>query len=174
MINSALVSAQNRKRLYWVGRRNEDGSYSKVDVSQPEDRGILLKDVLDGVADREKSRAIIISSIGRTTTREYFIKNQGQMKCEPVCVASHGRYVDTDSRSVKANCGTYQHLEVREDGKTNVLTTVSKDNLVAESVYKPIRVGIFPTSAEHKWKIGYSVSSRWWNGRENWVVCCSL
>lgn len=48
LINSALVSAQNRQRLYWVGKRNADGTYSKVDVEQPEDRGILLKDVLDG------------------------------------------------------------------------------------------------------------------------------
>lgn len=133
LINSARVSAQNRQRYYWVGKRNEDGSYSKVDVRQPEDRGIVLKDVLDGVADREKSRAII-SSIGRTTTREYFIKNQGQMSCEPVCVASRGRYIDTDSRSVKADCGTYQHFEARKDSKTNALTTVSKDNLIASPV----------------------------------------
>lgn len=47
LINSALVSAQNRQRLYWVGRRNENGTYSKVNVEQPADRGILLKDVLD-------------------------------------------------------------------------------------------------------------------------------
>ena len=47
LINSALVSAQNRQRLYWVGKRNEDGTYSKVNVEQPTDRGILLKDVLD-------------------------------------------------------------------------------------------------------------------------------
>ena len=82
-INSALVSAQNRQRLYWVGKRNADGTYSKVDVKQPEDRGILLKDILNGVADRDKSRAII-GSIGRTTTREHFVKNQGQMSFEPV------------------------------------------------------------------------------------------
>lgn len=49
LINSALVSAQNRQRLYWVGKRNEDGTYSKVNVEQPADRGILLKDVLDSV-----------------------------------------------------------------------------------------------------------------------------
>lgn len=49
LINSALVSAQSRQRLYWVGRRNEDGTYSKVNVEQPADRGILLKDVLDSV-----------------------------------------------------------------------------------------------------------------------------
>ena len=37
-INSALVSAQNRKRLYWT---NIPG------VQQPEDKGIYLKDILD-------------------------------------------------------------------------------------------------------------------------------
>ena len=37
-INSALVSAQNRKRLYWT---------NIVGVVQPEDRGILLKDILE-------------------------------------------------------------------------------------------------------------------------------
>lgn len=46
-INSALVSAQNRHRLYWVGKRNQDGTYSQVDVQQPEDRGILLRDILE-------------------------------------------------------------------------------------------------------------------------------
>jgi len=46
-INSALVSAQNRQRLYWVGKKNEDGTYGKVEVRQPEDRGILLRDILD-------------------------------------------------------------------------------------------------------------------------------
>lgn len=86
-INSALVSAQNRQRLYWVGKRNADGTYSKVDVKQPEDRGILLKDVLDGVTDRDKGRAII-GSTGRTTTREYFIKSQGNMSFESVRVGA--------------------------------------------------------------------------------------
>ena len=74
MINSALVSAQNRQRLYWVGKRNADGTYSKVDVQQPEDRGILLRDVLDGMTDRDKGRCVI-GSTGRTTEREYFKKN---------------------------------------------------------------------------------------------------
>ena len=46
-INSALVSAQNRQRLYWIGKRNKDGTYSRVDVEQPDDRGILLSDILE-------------------------------------------------------------------------------------------------------------------------------
>ena len=50
LINSALVSAQNRQRLYWVGKRNPDGTYSQVPVEQPEDRGILLRDILESGA----------------------------------------------------------------------------------------------------------------------------
>lgn len=45
-INSALVSAQNRKRNYWCN----------WDVEQPEDKGILLKDIIEGgFVDRDKS-----------------------------------------------------------------------------------------------------------------------
>lgn len=55
-INSALVSAQNRQRLYWCGKRNQDGTYSKVGVQQPEDKGILLRDILEtGEAFRGKA-----------------------------------------------------------------------------------------------------------------------
>ena len=48
MINSALVSAQNRQRYYWVGIRNDDDTYRKANIEQPIDRRILLKDVLEG------------------------------------------------------------------------------------------------------------------------------
>lgn len=55
-INSALVSAQNRQRLYWCGKRNPDGTYSAVPVKQPDDRGVMLQDILEsGQAWHEKS-----------------------------------------------------------------------------------------------------------------------
>jgi site-specific DNA-cytosine methylase len=41
-INSALVSAQNRVRLYWTNIPN---------ITQPEDRGLILKDILIGEKD---------------------------------------------------------------------------------------------------------------------------
>lgn len=48
-INSALVSAQNRNRYYWVGKYNSETDwYDKVEVNQPEDKDIKLKDILDG------------------------------------------------------------------------------------------------------------------------------
>lgn len=69
LINSALVSAQNRQRLYWVGRRNEDGSYSKVNVEQPADRGILLKDVLDNAVARNMvAEPINVTNDGKSQT----------------------------------------------------------------------------------------------------------
>ena len=46
MINASLVSAQSRKRLIWVGKLVGD-KYKKVEIAQPEDRGILLKDILE-------------------------------------------------------------------------------------------------------------------------------
>jgi len=50
MINSALVSAQNRKRLYWtnIGMQPAGlfGEMASI-IKQPEDKGILLKDILE-------------------------------------------------------------------------------------------------------------------------------
>ena len=65
-INSALVSAQNRQRLYWVGRRNPDGTYSQVPVEQPEDRGILLRDILEAGAVTWKEKAYTLRASAGT------------------------------------------------------------------------------------------------------------
>jgi len=53
MINASLVSAQNRKRLFWAGKLQLDGSYKQVKIPQPEDRGILLKDILESDVDEK-------------------------------------------------------------------------------------------------------------------------
>ena len=55
-INAALVSAQNRRRIYWTNIRvNQDliGGGKFSDIPQPKDRGILLKDILEGVVDEK-------------------------------------------------------------------------------------------------------------------------
>lgn len=44
MINSSLVSAQNRKRLYWT---------NIAEITQPEDEGIFLRDVLEDNVDKK-------------------------------------------------------------------------------------------------------------------------
>ena len=56
LINSALVSAQQRYRYYWVGKRNEDGTYSKVNISQPKDKGLVMADVFGIKIDDSKRK----------------------------------------------------------------------------------------------------------------------
>lgn len=60
MINSALVSAQDRKRYYWT---NIPG------IKQPDDKGILLKDVLETNVDQKynigkKQKARLLKRLG--------------------------------------------------------------------------------------------------------------
>ena len=185
LINSALVSAQNRQRIYWVGKRNADGTYSKVDVNQPADRGVLLKDVLDDNCLVEREKAYCLKHQAGNA-RDYFKKHHTNIKfepvnvtadgksqtikvqaqktnvdnivvyaggsfgasgvAEPVCVAERGRYSDTGKRSQKGNGSVEQFYEARADGKTNALTTVQKDNAVAE----PVRIGTYPNNARNQ------------------------
>ena len=55
-INSALVSAQNRRRLYWtnIGMK-ASGFFGDLEsiIEQPKDRNILLKDVLENKVDNK-------------------------------------------------------------------------------------------------------------------------
>lgn len=49
-INSALVSAQNRRRIYWTNiKTRKEGLFGDVftDIPQPADRGFLLQDILE-------------------------------------------------------------------------------------------------------------------------------
>jgi len=86
LINSALVSAQNRQRLYWAGRRNPDGTYSQVTVEQPVDRGILLRDILEsGVCWKEKGYALL-STTGGTTAGDMVSRHQRNGAAEPVAI----------------------------------------------------------------------------------------
>lgn len=128
-INSALVSAQNRRRIYWTDIHD--------DIPQPEDRGILLKDILEEEVDEKYflSDKMIECLKGRVKTDN-----------DPICVAMQGRESacltprrteygkqirkEYEAWIVKEQRKNIRQLEPREDGKTNCLTTVQKDNLV--------------------------------------------
>lgn len=45
-INSSLLSAQSRNRLYWFSELVDD-KYVPINVSQPQDKGIFIKDILE-------------------------------------------------------------------------------------------------------------------------------
>jgi DNA-cytosine methyltransferase len=80
MINASLVSAQNRKRLFWVGKLKLDGSYKQIEIPQPEDRGILLKDVLEEAdTDRLKSYCIDANYYKGASWEQYKTKGRRQL-----------------------------------------------------------------------------------------------
>jgi DNA (cytosine-5)-methyltransferase 1/DNA (cytosine-5)-methyltransferase 3A len=63
LINSALVSAQNRKRYYWTS----------FEVGQPEDKGIMLKDIIEQEGDfTYMSSKFIARQKGRKCLRDDF------------------------------------------------------------------------------------------------------
>lgn len=127
LINSALVSAQNRNRYYWTS----------FPVTQPGDKGIVLADILE------------TGGVGS-------IKNHGEWKernNKSMCVdANYHKGVDNHGQRTMVKCGrvvgrkinpttgkrddynvnlkTEQRVEPRLDDKSGCLTTVQKDNVV--------------------------------------------
>ena len=114
LINSALVSAQNRQRLYWVGRRNQDGTYSQVPVEQPVDRGILLRDILEtGFPLREKSYAL---QTGHSATAEDAVaRRQRNAVAEPVRIGT----IENDAKNPDHD--SQQYRVYSPDGKSMTL-----------------------------------------------------
>lgn len=124
-INSALVSAQNRQRLYWT---NIPG------VKQPEDRGILLRDILEsGVAWREKSYCLAANRGSHCLSHDLaFGKNN--YAAEPINVTKDG----------KAKC---LRSSAYKDGIRNMVgNTVDRKTCVAE----PIRIGTIESEARNQ------------------------
>lgn len=70
-IDSSLVSAQSRKRLYWTNIPR---------ISQPNDKGIVLKDILEnGIVDRDKSHCIDANYFKGGNLKQYFEKHRRQL-----------------------------------------------------------------------------------------------
>jgi DNA-cytosine methyltransferase len=152
-INSALLSAQTRKRLYWTNIPN---------VTQPEDKGITWGDVRErGVdsekyyyteaamqwlgrhsqrknkvlhvhTDNEKMQMLEASHAKKYSAQRFF--GIADLPNEEQCVASmRGRFLVDGKRQdgkMKTAGLTKQYVEFRYDGKTNNLSTVMKDNIV--------------------------------------------
>lgn len=141
LINSALVSAQNRQRLYWVGKREPDGTYSQVAVEQPADRGILLRDILESgaVTWHEKAytlRASAATKQGVSNVLRHIETNGhfGYMGvAEPVNMT-----VDGKAQCLRATC--------YKDGIRNMVgNTIDRKTCVAE----PVRIGTIDSKAEN-------------------------
>lgn len=109
-INSALVSAQQRKRIYWSNIKVKDlGNTSlfdfsdnpfewptkQTDIPQPEDRGIVIKDILqDIVGDKyylkDGTTSQLIEKTDKKKLKDYLL--EPQMSVDEVL-----EYMNTDS-----------------------------------------------------------------------------
>ena len=172
LINSSLVSAQNRKRFYWT---NIEG------IEQPKDRGIVLKDILEnGLTDRTKSHCLDANYFKGGNLKSYFEKHRRQLVFSPNGMCHVGDADLNGNQSIKRvyhedgkaptlttmggghrepkvlvkgarmvgrrldSKGTRkdndksipikQMIEVRDDDKTNCLTTVTKDSILIEDM----------------------------------------
>jgi DNA-cytosine methyltransferase len=147
-INSALVSAQNRVRWYWT---------NIPDITQPEQRGIVLRDILETNSfenstethDTPKQIATAIDVNGHDILKRVYsedgkspvVTTCGGGNTEPKVVAGawRGRSLDESGKNVAwKETKPKQMLELRKDEKSNSLTSVRKDNLVVQS-YREVR-----------------------------------
>lgn len=142
-INSALVSAQNRQRFYAFN----------WEVDQPEDRGIVLRDILETTSVEhtyqlsepvnitEDGKAQVLKANYHKSSVANFFNGDGGMKfaatgvCEPVGVGYRGRM--EDGKWVK-------RYESNGEPKANALTTAQTDSMVGE----PIRIGDIGSTAQ--------------------------
>ncbi len=143
LINSALVSAQSRQRLYWVGKRNPDGTCSYVHIEQPEDRGILLRDILEsGTAWREKAYTLKAQYYKNGIAN--FVTNGGYAAtavAEPIIVngTESGK-----ARTVDAHMGKLEN---------NLVPRINNPNPAKQQydcIAEPVRIGTIENDAKNQ------------------------
>ena len=131
-IDSALVSAQRRKRLYRVGKRNEDWSYSQVEISQPEDKGILLKDILEDKA--EERYYINEAKVQNTDTKQANFLKKILLNIHPSGKGMNGNVYNPEHKSPTLTTNKGEWIKIIQlprgkniwgimDGKTPTLST---------------------------------------------------
>lgn len=148
-INSTLVSAQNRKRIYWTNiRTRKEGLFGDLysDIPQPKDEGILLKDILESDVDekyylsqnsvnklieykkREKEKGNGFSSKFHEGNEKMSALKVGGGGCDDLIVHN---LLPRSSKSGKGGIGPLS----RNDGKTYCLST--NDMNAVEMQQKP-------------------------------------
>ena len=114
MINATLVSAQNRKRLFWTNIPN---------VVLPEDKGILLKDII------QTGENIVFQD---TYKRLEGKPREHENKCFTLTSAmgTGGGHVPYIIPVALCNRGEGKQPEYNSTGKANSMTTVQTDSMV--------------------------------------------
>ena len=131
MINSALISAQNRQRLYWTNIGLEpQGLFGDLEsiIKQPKDKGILLKHILEeNVPDKYFLTEKGVNRINSYNNSDRSLNDNGKSLCLAAGYFKQGRdnqliVHNTMPRSSKTGKGGFGPLS-RNDGKTYCLDT---------------------------------------------------
>ena len=147
LINSALLSAQSRQRLYWTNIPH---------VKQPEDLGIVLKDILeDEVEEHYLAGKNLLENYQGGNQLNPNYKSQANTihdknkKSGVICAGTHGYangYVETKPKQVgKVKDGGQGNRIYSTDGKSSTLSaqsggTAGNGNTLIET--KPKQIGI--------------------------------
>lgn len=152
LINSALVSAQNRQRLYWAGKRNPDGTYRQVPVELPEDRGILLRDILEtGFPLREKGYAL---QTGHGATAEDAIaRRQRNAVAEPVAIKplteKEMEYMVRETKDGR-NHFDFDYFHDATKDKSACVTANTHKGVPYNVLAEPVRIGTIENDARNQ------------------------
>lgn len=133
-INSALVSAQNRKRIYWSNiQTKREGLFGELhtDIPQPEDRGILLKDILEDVVDEkyylsDKMIECITNRVNIAKGYE-FKPTDGWVKSNTI-VKKEGNYSTSNFVCVPCDYRHDEGIRFKADGKTGTLLSRARND----------------------------------------------
>jgi DNA-cytosine methyltransferase len=130
-INSSLLSAQNRRRLYWTNIGMQPmGLFGDLEsiIQQPKDKGILLKDILESEVDEKYFISdVMVNKINRSNNSEKCFTTSDKSLCLAAGYYKQGRdnqYIvhNMMPRSSTTGKGGTGHLS-RNDGKTYCLDT---------------------------------------------------
>lgn len=152
LINSALVSAQNRQWLYWAGKRNPDGTYRQVPVELPEDRGILLRDILEtGFPLREKGYAL---QTGHGATAEDAIaRRQRNAVAEPVAIKplteKEMEYMVRETKDGR-NHFDFDYFHDATKDKSACVTANTHKGVPYNVLAEPVRIGTIENDARNQ------------------------
>jgi DNA (cytosine-5)-methyltransferase 3A len=133
MINSALVSAQSRKRLYWTNIPN---------ITQPSDKGILLKDILtSGLPYQDKSHCLT-ASYNSAVFWNSLERKQRSMIAEPIALKDK-------SQTIVSTLYKENAQSMIKRGKTGLFYAYEIDDVEStQQIGSPIRVGQFASGGQ--------------------------
>ena len=140
MINSSLLSAQNRVRLYWTNIPN---------IEQPKEQGVVLQDILEDefVADREKSYCIDANYYKGANWEQYKNKSRRQLVTKPQQVAEATDINGHDMiKRVYSPLGKSPALTTMQGGNTQPKVSIRD----TENYYQLNREGAYPNQQQDR------------------------